>query len=170
LPIKPDDLAELAVKELRAHVRRKRRTVQATDGKLVRAYIAAMDRYDAQKAAGVPFAERVQDLEEFVRAEWPFTRTWMTICAQCGDTGLVMATCRRGARCRGISTRTDSPGKQPGKYQRLCARDPDSDYEHTYGIPCACPKGTRFTTAPKPAAEDFVSAGKSKPMTRLGRR
>lgn len=124
---------------------------------------------DEQKAAGVPLHERVKGLDGVLRSAWPQQRAWQYLCDRCDDTGLVMAVCRRGARCDGISTRTDHRGETPGKYQRLCAKHPESDYEHEYGTPCWCAAGAKFRDKPRPTPDDFKAAGKSKPMTPLGR-
>lgn len=160
--------AEADLWALRKSVRRKRKDAHKAEGKLGAAFVEAMKILDAQKAAGVPFLDRIRGLEQVLRHVWPQTREWHYLCEQCRDSGLVMHVCRKGARCDGISTRIDSPGARPGKYRRLCAQDPQSDYEHDYGTPCACDRGRRFREGPKPGPEDFTAAGKSKP-TRIGR-
>ncbi len=146
-----------------------RAALPKSESVLVQTYWAAMAQWDTQKADGVALADRVAGLSKTLRACWPFTREWKELCGNCSDTGLVMAVCRRGARCDGISMRIDSAHDRPSKYQRLCARHPESEYEHDYGTPCWCPLGARFREKAKPAAEDFAQAGKLKPMTRWGR-
>jgi hypothetical protein len=148
----------------------KRRKLAKSQGALARTFVAAMEQWDAEKAAGVSEADRVAHLQVILRAAWPFTRTWQYLCQRCDDTGLVMAVCRKGARCNGISTRIDHHTQQPGKYKRLCAQFPDSDYEHEYGTPCFCEKGARFRPPSLPARSDYTQSGKSKPMTKVGRR
>jgi hypothetical protein len=161
--------AEAELWALKKRVRKSRKDAHKTDGKLAAAFVEAMHILDAQKANGVPFAERIQGLDETLRHVWPFTRTWHYLCEACRDTGLVMHVCRLGARCDGISSRIDGPKGTPGKYKRLCAQHPTSDYTHEYGIPCDCEKGRRFREpATRRGPDDFKDAGKSKP-TRIGR-
>jgi hypothetical protein len=160
--------AEAELWALRKSVKRKRKDAHKSEGKLAAAFREAMQMIDAQKAEGVPFAQRIQGLEAVLRQVWPQTRAWHYTCDACNDSGLVMRVCQRGARCNGISTRIDGPGGTPGKYRRLCAIDPLSDYEHEYGTPCFCERGRRFRDAPKAGPDDFKDAGKSKP-TRIGR-
>jgi hypothetical protein len=123
----------------------------------------------AMKAEGATPAELDAAMEKTLRAAWPFTRTWIYRCGHCQDTGLVMAVCRRGSRCDGVSTRTDYPHQRIGKYRRLCAIHPDSDTEHTSGAPCFCTLGARFQLPTPPSADEFTGAG-TKPMTRIGRK
>jgi hypothetical protein len=118
-----------------------------TDSVLVQTYMAAMRHWDAQKSDGVSLCERLIGLEKTLRACWPFTREWKYLCVECSDFGLVMATCPGDATC----------GRSK---QHL---------PHDYGTPCWCSQGIRYRAKPKPSADDFTAAGKSKPMTRLGR-
>lgn len=117
-------------------------------GNLANTYREAVKILDAQKAAGVPLLERLKGLESVLREAWPQTREWHYLCSVCGDVGLDMQ------RCSGDAT---------------CGR-PRAHLKHDYGKPCWCPKGARFKDKPKPEPEDFAAAGKSKPMTRIGRR
>jgi hypothetical protein len=112
------------------------------------------------KAAGATLEARVRGLAAMLRGVWPFTREWHYVCDACDDTGWVLHHCRRGARCPGISTRIDGPGLAPGKYRRLCAQHPDSDYEHDYVSMCFCARGQALRVQPK-AEADFAEAGKS---------
>jgi len=155
--------AELAAahRAVTTAVRATRKAKTRAFGRLASAYGEALEILDAQRAAGVPFEERIQGLEEILRGVWPQTRPWHYLCPACSDTGLVLSVCRAGARCPGISTRD---GKA---YRRLCATEPESAYEHAYGWPCACATGARFREKAKPTPEDFTAAGK---MTRVGRR
>lgn len=162
------DAVRAAHEALRSAVSGKRKADRKTWGPLARAFGDAMQIMDRQKADGVPFIERLKGLDGVLRQFWPFTREWKYVCRECDDTGLVMLTCRRGSRCDGISTRTDGPFQQPGKYQRFCAKDPDGDYEHDYGRACYCSLGARFRQPPKPSPDDFQSAGRRK-FTRIGR-
>lgn len=115
--------------------------------------------------------EIAKSFEQVVRQVWPFTRAWNYLCEDCSDTGLFVWTCKKGQRCNGISTRTDGPKEKPGKYRRLCAKDPDSDYEHTLGEPCSCVAGDRFR--PRRVTEfdalDAAAARPKKQPTRFGR-
>jgi len=155
--------AELAAahRAVSTAVRATRRRKAKTFGRLASAYGEALEILDAQRAAGVPFEERIKGLEGLLRGVWPQTRPWHYACEACADTGLVLSVCRAGARCPGMSTRD---GKA---YRRLCASDPESAYTHDFGRPCSCATGARFREKAKPTPEDFTAAGK---MTRVGRR
>jgi hypothetical protein len=164
------DQAMAELFKLRAAARAARRKASQQWGPLVQSFMQGMKFWEDEKAQGVSLPDRVSHLATILRASWPFQREWHYVCEQCGETGLVMAVCRKGARCNGISTRTDFAGQTPGKYKRLCWQHPDSDYEHDYGMPCWCEKGERFRVVAK-AAESYATAGKSKskPMSRIGR-
>lgn len=158
----PSELAA-SHRSLLHSVRAARRKLAPHLGRLARAYTEAMDIMDTQRDAGVPFEERVKGLDGVLRQFWPQGRVWHYLCDRCDDTGLVMRVCRRGARCNGISTRTDGG-------MRMCAKDPDGEHEHDYGTACVCDKGLRFRQRPKPGPEDFTAAGQSKDFKRAGRR
>lgn len=118
-------------------------------GKLATAYTEAMQIMDAQKAAGVPFDERIKGLEQVLRAFWPHTREWHSLCVQCEDYGLVFHQC---------------PGDQ------TCGRRAKPHLPHLYGMPCFCEKGRQFRDKPKPTGEDFAAAGKAKKgFSKVGR-
>lgn len=147
----------------------RRKALLKGTGVLARTLFEALDLRDRMKAEGASQAELDAFLETTVRETWPKGREWKYVCHDCDDTGLMMRVCRRGSRCPGISTRTDSPYDKPGKYHRLCAKDPLSDYEHSYGEPCSCAKGDRFRTkAPSPTRE-LAQVGKVSKPTRWGR-
>lgn len=124
--------------------RRKLKVSRETFGLLARTYWAAMDIYDAQKAEGVPRAERLAGLEKSLRAVWPQTREWHYLCVACSDLGLELRECDGNTSC--------------GRHK--------AHLPHTYGVPCLCAKGAAFQPVQKPAAADFKAAGK---MTRMGR-
>lgn len=127
---------------------------------------------DQMRADGVSEADIAAGFERLVRDAWPKGREWHYYCEQCRDTGAVTYLCRPGVRCNGISTRTDGPHEQAGKYTRLCKQFPESDYEHEYVEPCDCKNGGRFKAMPKPEADDLGDAArkpKPKPFTRFGR-
>lgn len=148
---------------------RTRQRLTTGDGQLSRTFTEAMRLWDAMKTDGISLAERLSILTKTLRAAWPFVREWHYLCERCDDSGLVLAICRRGYRCNGISMRTDGPGQLPGKYRRLCAMHPDSDYEHEYGTACWCAKGHRFSAKQKAESEDFTAATKVRQPTRIGR-
>jgi hypothetical protein len=132
----------------------------------------ALQARDRMRADGVSEADIAAGFERLVRDAWPTGREWHYYCEQCQDTGLVIYRCKPGARCNGVSTRTDGPFEKAGKYQRLCAKFPDSDYEHEYGEPCQCRNGSRFKSMPKAEGDDLGDAArkpKPKPFTRFGR-
>ncbi len=125
-----------------------RKHAKAELGQLAQVFQTAMRLWDADKAAGMPLGERLRNLEQTLRAAWPQTREWKYLCQQCHDYGLVMNVC-------------------PGLREAICGRT-KPHYAHEFGTPCWCSAGQRFKDKPKPTAEDFTMAGKSKP-TRVGR-
>lgn len=131
---------------LRKAVPSLRRKGRAEYGVLAQTFIAAMQTWDHQVADGVPAAVRIETLETTLRAAWPFAREWKYLCQSCDDTGLHIGTCAGDATC--------------GREKPHGA--------HTFGTPCWCSLGARFRGKPKPSAEDFTQAGRSKP-TRMGR-
>ena len=133
-----------AFNALQGHVRQARRAARAQYGTLAQTFMAAMQIWDAQKAEGVPKAERLQGLEKTLKASWPQTRVWKYLCNECMDIGLVYYDCSGGSEC--------------GRHKPHLA--------HTYGRPCFCAKGERFRDKQKPAAEDFKQAG----FTKVGKR
>lgn len=115
-------------------------------------------------------ADIAKSFEAVVRQVWPFTRVWKYACDDCQDTGLFIWTCKRGQRCDGLSARTDGPKEKPGKYRRLCAKDPDSDYTHDIGEPCSCAAGVRFRPRAMTEFDALDAASRpQKKMTRFGR-
>lgn len=119
------------------------------------------------RVGGLSPEQADQALEKSIRDVWPKGREepWHYVCELCNDTGLRLFVCRRGQRCNGISTRTDAPKETPGKYKRLCAKHPDSEYEHDYVTPCLCERGDGWRDKPK-APADFAEAGKTAPKPR----
>jgi hypothetical protein len=153
---------------LQGLVRRKRR--ESASGPLATAIREALRLRDKMKADGVAPDDIAAGLERLVRDVWPKTREWHYICDLCNDTGLRMYVCQRGQRCNGISTRIDNPRDTPGKYRRLCAMHPDSDYSHDYGEPCICARGDRFKRVSKPERDDLGDAArKPSQPSRFGR-
>jgi hypothetical protein len=125
---------------------------------------------DLARAEGASPAELNATLERTLRAAWPQVREWKYLCSQCQDTGLITKLCRRGDRCNGVSSRTDTWHERPGKYRRLCVTAPLSNYQHEYGTPCTCAAGERFKLKPKSADDFSQEAGTSrKKPTRFGR-
>lgn len=143
------DQVRAAHQALRKMVPATRRAFRAEFGILSQTYTAAMQIWDSQKAEGVPLLERIAGLEQTLRAVWPQTREWKYLCTQCNDYGLVMGTC-------------------PGVTDATCGRV-KPHLAHEFGTPCWCDRGRGFKDKPKPEPSDFTQAGKSKPMSRLGR-
>lgn len=160
-----------AFRGVQRHVRNVRRGDAKVHGRLSTAIIEAWDLRKKLKADGLSGAELDKGLEAVLRDFWPFTREWKFICADCHDSGFQVYVCRRGQRCSGISTRTDGPRETALHHRRICATNPESDYEHEYGQACFCARGERFRAKPKPEASDFTDAGKGKrsDLTRFGR-
>lgn len=117
-----------------------RKAFQREYGTLAQTFIEAMRIWDAQKAEGVPLADRLSGLEKTLRAAWPVTREWKYLCASCGDYGLQMGTCDGDASC--------------GRHR--------AHLPHEYGVPCWCEKGKPFRKR-EPQPGDFTDAGKTKP-------
>lgn len=128
-----------------------------SDSLLVQTFREAMRIYDAQKAEGVPKAERLAGLEQSLRAAGFGAATeplraadW---CPKCENTGLQMP-------------REDCPGDATcGKSRQHLA--------HEFGRPCWCVLGKRFKDRPQGGEDDFTVAGKAKPRaktwSRMGR-
>lgn len=125
---------------LQGSVRRFRRAADAKLGTLAQTYAEAMRLWDADKAAGVPKAERFARLEKTLRAVWPQTREWHYLCVACRDLGLELYECSGGSECG--RTKKHLP--------------------HTYGRPCVCAKGALYQDKPKPEPTDYKQAGFSK--------
>ena len=136
-----------AFNALQGTVRRSRRAAKKEIGTLAQTFYAAMEIWDRQKADGVSTADRLAGLEKTLRASWPQTREWKYLCGDCGDIGLIISQCDGGSAC--------------GRYK--------AHLPHSYGSPCWCKAGETYRAQPKPAPEDFKAAGRSKPMTRMGR-
>lgn len=126
------------------------------------------------RADGATAHDLKAGFERVVRDIWPKpahrTEPWRYECDDCDDTGLIINECRKGQRCPGVSTRTDGARETAGKYRRICATAPESDYTHSYGVPCFCRRGSRFR-APISSGQSFTEATKAKPkpMARWGR-
>lgn len=124
-----------------------------TDSVLVQTFREAMRLWDAQKADGVPFADRVTGLAKSLRQAWPKGREneWKYLCSKCSDYGLEMQDC-------------------PG--DATCGR-PHAHLPHDFGTPCWCSAGQRFRAQPKPGPDAFTDAGKtprkSPTFTKFGR-
>ena len=161
-----------AMRTVQRQVRRVRAIEGKVIGRLASAYLEAIELRDRLQADGMSGPALDAGLEGVLRQYWPFTRTWKYLCQDCDDTGLQLFHCRRGQRCNGISTRTDGPRDTHLHYRRLCASDPDADYEHDYGEPCLCTRGERFRGKPKPDPSAFADAGKTstpRGWSRMGR-
>lgn len=156
-----------AFSRLQSTVRQARKRAAQTLGPLAQTMIAALNIWDAEKADGVPKAEREAHLEQTLRAAWPKGRTWVYDCDDCDDTGLILLQCTAKHRCNGISTRTDYPGQAPGKYKRLCTLQ--DSYEHDYVIPCHCSRGVKWRPVQKNQDDELAAVGKVTKPTRFGR-
>ena len=99
------------------------------------------------KAKGLGPSEIQAALEKTVRDVWPFTREWHYLCADCDDVGLIMGECDGGSRC--------------GRHK--------AHLPHAFGSPCWCKAGAKYREKPPSDPADFKAAGKSKPMSRMGR-
>ena len=137
---------------VQGQVRKARGASKEAYGPLAQTFVAAMKIGDQQKADGVSRADRLAGLEKTLRAAWPQTREWKYLCSCCADYGYEVGSCPglRDAMCR--RTREHAP--------------------HEFVTPCWCSAGTKYREKPKPSAEDFTQAGRSKPsksMTRMGR-
>ncbi len=162
------DALSAEFERLQRLVRRKRK--ESAAGPLATAIAEALRLRDKLKADGASETDIAAGLERLVRDAWPKGREWHYYCDECNDTGLIIRVCRLGDRCNGISTRVDHFRDTPGKYRRLCAMHPDSDYTHEYGMPCICPRGDRFKRAPKPERDDLQDAAKKPTQpSRFGR-
>lgn len=125
---------------------------------------------DKMREDGASEQELAKGLEQSVRAAWPKGREWTYLCTECSDTGVIEMVCKAGQRCEGTSSRVDSWKDEPGKYRRLCALNPASDYTHTYVVPCFCAAGKRYRPQPQtPETDDDRAAKVQKPFTKWGK-
>lgn len=131
---------------LQGQVKRARRASRQQFGALAQTFTEAMRIWDAEKAEGVSKTERLARLERTLRAAWPRRRdeAWHYVCVACSDLGLEMFECDGGSTC--------GRGKP--------------HLPHSYGRPCLCAKGTRYTEKPKADAADYKQAG----FTKVGKR
>jgi hypothetical protein len=157
--------------ELRKLARANRRGFRKSEGGvLAQTILGAMKIRDQMKTQGLSREELDRYMEGVVRTAWPRQRAepWHYLCDRCRDTGLEIVECSTTHRCDGISTRVDHWREKPGKYQRLCVRDPT--YTHDYGVPCPCPRGERFRASLEQAQRtDIASLGRKKSNARLSR-
>jgi len=119
---------------------------------LAKTFEEAMRIWDADKAHGVPLADRQQHLAQTLRAVWPLTRVWRYVCDRCNDTGWEPRSCTPETHC---GRRRCEPG-------------------HDYVVPCVCLKGEGRRQQLTPSAltqGDFEQAGKGKRkgFTKVGR-
>lgn len=101
------------------------------------------------KADGMSRADLERNLEQIIRACWPFTREWKYLCVECADLGLILHDCDGG---------------------KSCGRDKKHG-PHSFGTPCWCSLGARYK-AKERKVEDFTQAGKvteKKAFSRFGR-
>jgi hypothetical protein len=153
---------------LQGTVRRARRGADRELGALARTLSAALKIWDAQKADGVPLAERQRGLEQSLRAAWPQGRSepWHYLCERCSDTGWEPRTCTPETPC-------GRPFRLPGASADDWTGKGRCTPNHAYVVPCWCLKGQGFRRglekAPKDPERDFTEAGRAKKLTRLGR-
>lgn len=136
-----------AFARLQGQIRSARRASRQQYGALAQTFAAAMTIWDAQKADGVSREDRLSGLEKSLRASWPTGREWKYLCDRCRDYGLETQECHGDATCGRVKPHLP----------------------HEFGTPCWCQAGQKFKAKPKPSAEDFTAAGKSQPMTKVGR-
>lgn len=130
-----------------------------TDGQLGKIFREAMIAWDAMKADGISFQERVKALALSLRPHWPFAEYMgyqEARCGSCDGTGLTMHTCPGDATC----------GPPPEGSTMKRRRIPH--LPHDFGSPCWCALGARFRPRQR---DDFEAAGKmpAKTFTRAGR-
>ena len=144
---------------------RARRKADREFGPLAQSFALAMQIGDAQRAEGVPLAERLEGLEKTLRAAWPQIRPWRYLCERCNDTGWVPLTCTQNAPC-GRPYRLQGQRGEDNTGQGQCGNG------HEYVQPCWCVKGQarRDQLERRPKREDFTAAGATtKKPTRIGR-
>lgn len=102
-----------------------------------------------QLAAGATEAEAAHNLEQTIRACWPFTRVWHYLCDSCQDTGYRIWTCDGTRDCG-------------------CQKSFTAHYPHEFVEPCHCANGDRKRLKPAPETA-LATVGKvSRKMTRFG--
>lgn len=118
-----------------------------TDSVLGQTIHAAIREWDSQKAAGATLAERVRNLEQTLRAAWPFTREWKFLCDRCADYGLEISQCPGDATC--------------GRHK--------AHLPHEFGTPCWCSNGARYKPRERTDATAIEAAAKVGKPTKWGR-
>lgn len=137
-------------------------------GILARTFRAAMEIWDAQKAEGLPVADRHAALEASLRQAWPKPRTepWHYLCDACSDTGWRVLVCGDGLTC-------GRPFRLPGQRSDDWTGRGKCVAGHTFAQACYCEKGReRQKQALAPASQDFTQATKGKKpsgFSRFGR-
>lgn len=121
-----------------------------SDSKLATAYTECLPILDRQKAAGVPFRERIKGLDAVLRQFWPFTREHVVHCTACDDHGLEMHTC-------------------DGEQHRCGLAKGKPHLPHEYGTPCWCVAGARFKAREKTEQTLVEAAASVKKPSRFGR-
>lgn len=152
---------------LRTAIHRNRKQASHEHGTLAQSLHNALSISRKMKEGGASDAERHGYVEGVLREVWPKRRTapWHYSCDDCSDTGLILMECTPEYRCDGVSSRTDGPNVKPGKYQRLCTKDPH--YRHSYGMPCHCSRGDGFRVRYRNQSLDDAGTAPRKRMTRL---
>lgn len=103
-------------------------------------------------------------VERGLRSAWPSVREWKYLCDDCSDTGWKHGICSDRNHC-------GRPFKLPNQRGDDYTGRGQCRPGHDFVRPCYCKNGRdRYTDLYKTRqAEDFTTAGKTKPMTRLGR-
>jgi hypothetical protein len=121
-----------------------------TESKLAAAYKECLPILDAQKAAGVPFLERIKGLEAVLRQFWPFRAVHHFNCERCADYGLELHQC-------------------DGEQHRCGLGKGKPHLPHEYGTPCWCVAGARFKARERTDQTMVEAAATVKKPTRFGR-
>lgn len=149
--------------ELRSKAKKLRGQQRKAWGPLAQTFQKAMEFWDAQKAEGGSFEERVEGLERTLRAAWPQERPWHYICDECSDTGAIIMNSTPATPC-GRPFRL--PGARPDDWTGRGRCTPN----HTYLRPCFCPKGDKYRRiGEERPQQDFKSAGKGTDFKKVGR-
>lgn len=111
----------------------------------VRTMRKAMQLYRDARAQGIAREDARRGLEEELRGAWPKSVSkFRPNCDACDDTGYREMACWDQQRC----------------FRKVCAANPEK--QHSYVVPCECPKGDRFRPRTFTSGDELTAVGKTR--------
>lgn len=140
-----NQLPEESTKAAR-EARRERKAFSASPASaFVRSMQECMAAYLKARSQGVEREDAIRGIEHVLRETWLKQTTKYPPCESCDGTGWEKLVCRPYVRC-----------------ERESCQAKDDEWQHTYAVPCSCPKGDRFREKVVTVEDEFASVGKSK--------